>query len=244
LIIVGTTTLPAVGGSLTLHTSMGTGAILSANVEPPAFVKFLTAPYEALNGNEFVFVRLRTGANLAKARASLEKIVRVGNRALAALPNGDGAGDYGQLLNVQYPAEIENYRVMGATPVILALGLALGAIVALGLSLIASVRRRLRDLALLRSLGLLQRQLVSTIAWQASTVGVFGAVIGIPLGVLLGRWLWTLFARNIYAVPEPTVSVVSLALVALITLVLVNVVALAPARIAARTSTAQLLRSQ
>jgi hypothetical protein len=244
LIIVGTTTLPAVGGSFTLHTSMGTGAILSANVEPPAFVKFLTAPYEALNGNEFVFVRLRTGANPAKARASLEKIVRVGNRALAALPNGDGAGDYGQLLNVQYPAEIENYRVMGATPVILALGLALGAIVALGLSLIASVRRRLRDLALLRSLGFLRRQLVSTIAWQASMVGVFGAVIGVPLGVVLGRWLWTLFARDIYAVPQPTVSVVSLALVALVTLVLVNLVALAPARIAARTSTAQLLRSQ
>jgi hypothetical protein len=43
----GTTTLAAVGGSFALHTSMGTGAILSANVEPPAFVKFLTAPYEA-----------------------------------------------------------------------------------------------------------------------------------------------------------------------------------------------------
>jgi hypothetical protein len=244
LIIVGTTTLPAVGGSFTLHTSMGTGAILSANVEPPAFVKFLTAPYEALNGNQFVFVRLRAGATAAMARASLEKIVSVGNRALAALPNGDGAGDYGRLLNVQYPAEIENYRVMGATPVILALGLALGAIIALGLSLIASVRRRLRDLALLRSLGFLRRQLVTTIAWQASVVGVFGAVIGIPLGVVLGRWLWALFARNIYAVPEPTVSVVSLVSVALVTIALVNLVALVPARIAARTSTAQLLRSQ
>ena len=106
----------------------------------------------------------------------------------------------------------------------------------------ARVRRRRRDLALLRTLGFSRRQLMATIAWQASVAGVTGVVIGVPLGVVLGRWLWTLFARNIYAVPRPTVSVISIVIVALSALVLANVVAAVPGRIAARTSTAQVLR--
>ena len=71
-----------------------------------------------------------------------------------------------------------------------------------------------------------------------------GIVVGIPLGVVTGRWLWDLFARQIYAVPYPTVSVPSLALVALGTLLLANVVAAVPARNAARTPTALMLRAE
>ena len=42
------------------------------------------------------------------------------------------------------PAEIANYRSMGTTPAILGVTLAAGAVVALGLTLVASVRRRRR----------------------------------------------------------------------------------------------------
>jgi ABC-type lipoprotein release transport system permease subunit len=66
----------------------------------------------------------------------------------------------------------------------------------------------------------------------------------VPLGILLGRWLWTLFARNIYAVPEPTVSVLSVTIVAISALALANIVAALPGRSAARTSTAQVLRGE
>ena len=71
-----------------------------------------------------------------------------------------------------------------------------------------------------------------------------GIVIGIPLGIVAGRWLWTLFARQIYAVPYPTVSVLSIVLVAVGTVVLANVVAAVPARTAARTSIALVLHSE
>jgi ABC-type lipoprotein release transport system permease subunit len=83
---------------------------------------------------------------------------------------------------------------------------------------------------------------MATIAWQASVAGVTGVVVGVPLGIVLGRWLWTLFARNIYAVPRPTVSVVSIFIVGLSALLLANIVAAVPGRIASRTSTAQVLR--
>ena len=43
---------------------------------------------------------------------------------------------------VQRPAKIVNYRSMGATPLILGLGLTVGTVAALGLTLVASVRRR------------------------------------------------------------------------------------------------------
>jgi putative ABC transport system permease protein len=55
---------------------------------------------------------------------------------------------------------------MGATPVLLAAGLAAGAVAALGLTLTASVRRRRRDLALLKALGFTRRQLAACVAWQ------------------------------------------------------------------------------
>jgi ABC-type antimicrobial peptide transport system permease subunit len=197
-----------------------------------------------LNGPAIVFVRLRKGVSREKALASLRKIAAVGNRAFAAVPNGNGAGDNVFVTTVQYPAEIENYRSIGSTPAVLALTLALGAVVSLGLTLTASVRRRRRDLALLRTLGFTRRQLMAALAWQASVAAVIGVIVGIPLGAVLGRWLWTLFARTIFAVPEPTVPIVSVLVVALSALILANVVAALPGRSAARTSTAQILRDQ
>ena len=72
----------------------------------------------------------------------------------------EGPNAYGgtlQLLGPQRPAEIVNYRSMGTTPGLLAGGLAVGAVAALGLTLVASVRRRRRELALLKSFGFTQR---------------------------------------------------------------------------------------
>jgi ABC-type lipoprotein release transport system permease subunit len=83
-----------------------------------------------------------------------------------------------------------------------------------------------------------------TIAWQATVAGVAGVVVGVPLGIALGRWLWTLFARYINAVPEPTIPVISVIIVSVCALLLVNIVAALPAQIAARVSTAQVLRGE
>jgi hypothetical protein len=71
-----------------------------------------------------------------------------------------------------------------------------------------------------------------------------GIIVGVPLGILIGRQLWTLFARSINAVPDPTVPTVSVILVVLGSLIFANLVALIPGRIAARTSTALTLRAE
>jgi ABC-type lipoprotein release transport system permease subunit len=245
LVIVGTATLPAVGYSSVIadHTSMGTGVLASVNFLPSSIVQGgNTDP--TLNGPDLVFVRLRNGVASAAGLASLQRIATASDRDLAAVPDGGGQGDTVSVVGVQRPAEIVNYRTMGSTPALLASALAGGAILALGLTLAASVRRRRHDLALLKTLGFTQRQLAAAIACQASVAAVIGIVIGVPLGIVLGRWLWTLFARQIYAVPQPTVPVLSVGLVAIGALVLANVVAALPGRSAGRTATAVLLRAE
>ncbi len=148
------------------------------------------------------------------------------------------------VLPVQRPAEIVNYRSMGAMPAILAGGLAAGAVLGLGLTLIASVRRRRRDLALLKTLGFTRGQLAAVVAWQSTVIAVVGLVIGVPVGIAAGRWLWLAFAHQLSAVPDPVIPAGSIALAVVAALVLANLVAALPGRAAARTPAAIVLRAE
>jgi hypothetical protein len=223
---------------------MGTGGLVPAGIEPPAMHRFLRQPNPTLNGPAEVFVRLKNGVTPAAGRRSMQQIATAGTKAFEALPSSLYDGQSVDVLPVQYPAEIENYRTIGATPAFLATGLAAGATAALGLTLIASVRRRRRDLALLKALGLTHRQLASCVAWQSTVAVAAGAVAGIPAGVASGRWLWILFAHQINAVPDATVPALSILYVGLGALALGNLVAALPGTIASRTPAALVLRAE
>ena len=123
-------------------------------------------------------------------------------------------------------------------------GLAAGAVAGLGLTLIASVRRRRRDFALLKTLGFTRGQLAAAVAWQSSVVAVVGLVIGVPVGIAAGRWLWLAFAHELSAVPDPVVPASSIVLAAAGAMVLANLVAALPGRVAARTPAAIVLRAE
>ncbi len=246
LLIVGTATFPAIGFASTVsdHTSMGSGAYFSFQMFPKQFDAAINSgPDPALDGPNLALVRIRQGVPQVAALASLQHIAAAANKVYAAAEGGPG-GNQLAVQSVQRPAEIANYKTIGLTPTVLVSGLALGAIVALALTLLASVRQRRRDLALLKTIGFVRRQLAAAVAWQATVAAVVGILVGIPLGIVTGRWLWDLFARQIYAVPYPTVSVPSVFLVAFGTLVLANVIAAVPARNAARTPTALMLRAE
>ncbi len=239
--IVGVATMPAVGNAGTLHVSMGTGAILSSAVEPPAFRRALENPDPLLNGVALAVVRLRRGAPTAAGLTSLRRVAAAGTAILQRDPN---AGGQFLVLGVQQPAEILSYASTGDTPLLLAAGLAGGAFVALALTLAASVSRRRRELALLKTFGLTQGQLAAVVAWQASVAAVVGIAVGVPGGILVGRWLWILFAREIFVVPDATIPAAQIALVALAALVLANLAATWPGRRAAQTPTAIVLAAE
>lgn len=244
--IVGTATFPAIGFASTVsdHTSMGTGVLIPFQTLPKAFVAAIdSGPDPALVGPNLVFVRMRAGVPPSVALANLHRVVAAADRAFAHAQGGS-VGNAVVVQGVQRPAEIVDYGTIGLTPWLLVTGLVLGAVAALTLTLVASVRQRRRDLALLKTIGFVRRQLALAVAWQATTAALVGIVVGIPLGIVIGRWLWDLFAQQISAVPYPTVSVLSVAVVALGTLLLANLVATIPARNAARTPTALMLRAE
>jgi hypothetical protein len=231
--IVGTATMPAVGiAGVTGHPSMGTGAVVPYQLIPESVRnQFATTP----SGPNVVFVRLKPGTDTAVAVRSLNRIAHK-----ISLPTNYGAS----VIAVQRPAEIVNYRSMGATPLLLGLALTAGAVTALGLTLVASVRRRRRAMAMLRTLGFTGRQLAATLAWQATVAVGIGLVVGVPLGIVVGRLLWDLFAGRIYVVPSPTVPALVIGAIAVGALVLGNLVAAIPGRMAARTPAALLLRAE
>ncbi|MGC1419193.1 MAG: FtsX-like permease family protein [Acidimicrobiales bacterium] len=242
LVIVGTATLPAVGYSsfVAEHTSMGTGALIPLDFTNVPFSGHSADPN--LNGPELVFVTMKAGVSQSAGRQDMQRIVRAANRVFAADKNAQGNSV--EVLGVLRPVQIVNYRSIGSTPVFLAAGLALGAVLALGLTLASSVRRRRRDLALLKTFGFTHRQLASAVAWQATTTALIGVVVGLPVGVVIGRQLWTLFARSIYAVPDPTIPWLSVVAIGFGTLVFANLVAVLPGRSAASTPAALALRAE
>jgi ABC-type lipoprotein release transport system permease subunit len=192
-----------------------------------------------------VFVRVRGGLDAAQGQAAVQRLTNAANRILAAQPqNSVCGGNVASTIGVQHPAQIVNYRSMGTTPLLLAAVLALAAVVALALALGSSVRRCRRDLAQLKVLGFVQRQLSAAVAWHASIAVGIGIVVGIPLGIVIGRWLWILFAEEIGAVPDPTVPVLSVIVAAIVALVLGIAAAVVPGRRAARTATALVLHEE
>jgi len=227
--IVGTATLPPIGVTGSSHLEMGTGAVLSDRLIPPAARNL----FETTPGPNAILIRTKSGAS----QTALRSIESIGRRL-------DIAQNGGSVLGVQRPAQILNYGSLGTTPLFLGAALAAGAAAALAITLVTSVRRRRRDLAILKTLGFTRVQLATAVAVQAGVAAVIGCAIGIPAGIALGRVLWNLFAGEISAVPDPTVPTGTIVTIGVVAIVLAIVVAMLPGRIAARTATTQLLRSE
>src|SRR5581483_11671759 len=117
--------------------------------------------------------------------------------------------------------------VLAGLLVVLAIG-------ALGITLLTSVRRHRRDLAVLKTIGFVRPQVSATVAWQATTLAAGALVIGIPGGVALGRWTWRLVASNAGSVSPPVVPLAAVLAVIPATLLVANLLAGGPAWAAGR----------
>jgi hypothetical protein len=231
LTIVGTATMPTIGGPGP-HLEMGTGAVLDYRLIPPAARNPFNDP---VVGPESIFVDVRAGSSLGQLDRSLQNMT-------GPLSNNFNFGVF--VASLLRPAEIVNYRSMGSTPALLGSALCVGALAALSLTLLASVRRRRRDLALLKALGFTKWQLATAIAWQSSVAVAIGTLVGVPIGIALGRFLWDLFANEIHAIPQPAVPSLSVAAIAGGGLILANLIAAVPGAIASSTRTSVLLRAE
>jgi hypothetical protein len=175
-----------------------------------------------------VLVRFPQGSSLEEGVAGLEQ-------------------RFGHVFDVEsrtLPQDVQYLRNVRPLPKALAAFLVLLGVGALGHVLTSTVRRRRRDLAVLRALGFRPLQVAGCVTWQAVTVSVVALVIGIPLGIAAGRWSWRWVADStplFYAPPlAAAVAVVSVPAA----LLLANAMAALPARRAARLRPADVLRAE
>ena len=237
--IVGTVTLPSFGVALTEHVSLGRGAMLSEH-DLLATQGLSTAPATSPDTSSqadpsAMAIDLKPGTTPAQ-RARLVQWITSHN------PDGTPGGTY-ELTHYR-AAAIENASQMGGQPLSLALGLTAAAVLSLALTVLSSVRRRRRELALLKALGMTRRQLREVIAWQTTLTLVVAVVIGVPAGIAAGRWAWHAFAGSLGVVPVTVIPVTILLAGAAVLLLAGNLLAIVPAAVAARTVPAAALRAE
>lgn len=172
-------------------------------------------------------VRVRDGSDRQAAVASL-------NREVPAVVTDAS----------EAPKEIADFGRVDAMPSLLALLLGVVGVATLIHLVAVVVRRRRRETAVLKTLGLVRRQVGEVVAWQATTLAAIGVLVGVPLGIVAGRAVWSAFADGLGVVPEPSVPIVVLAVITLATLLVANLAALVPARMASTTPAAIALRAE
>lgn len=141
------------------------------------------------------------------------------------------------------PSEVNNLDLVRSMPRAMVAVLAVFAVLAAVHALVTTVRRRRQDLAVLRSLGFVGRQLAATVAIQATALAAAGLLFGVPLGIVGGRLAWRAVADRIGVINHPETPALALAAVVAIALVVVNLAALRPSSRAKRIPPATILRS-
>jgi hypothetical protein len=220
--VVGTVIVPP---TPYLATGLGEGAALAL----PGFVRIDPGAARQLGRLPFL-VRFAPGVSRDAGLAAVANDIK-------GLPNPFVFG-------AERPANVVSLASIAGLPVALSGLLALIAAGTLAHTLASSIRRRRRDLAILKSLGFIRRQVRHAIAWQATTIAAIALLIGLPTGIAGGRWAWRVFAAQLGVLPEPAVPLTAIFIAIPAALALANLIAAAPGRAAARTQSATVLRSE
>lgn len=124
--------------------------------------------------------------------------------------------------------DLMNLERVGYLPGLLAGLVALLALGTVAHALVMSVRRRRRDLAVLKTLGFVRGQVSQTVAGQATTFALVAGLLGLPLGIAGGRWAWRVVAEQLGVATGPVVPAGSVLAIAIVALLVANLVAAGP----------------
>jgi len=228
-VIVGRAVFPYFGQGSFTPTDLGQGALVTASLlEPQA---------SAANGAgyNFVLVRFDHGPRQAADMADFERAM---GPFCATVEQGTC------LITDQRPNSIVNYARIDGTPEVLAGVLALLGLAVLAQFAMASARRRRRDFAILRTLGLLRAQLIAVTTWQAAAMTGLALLVGLPLGVAGGHWAWGLFAGEAGLSTAAITPLPLLLLTVPVAIAAAIVITLPSGRRCARLNPAAVLRSE
>ena len=238
--VTGLVVLPPVGAFLSDRAELGNGVLTSgpfftALLQQGEAAANLPAGGLTTNSGGFVGIDLRDGTDPDAFVASLTTDLR----------NWDANQVQPFVFTSPvHPPQIADIGSMRAGPVLLAALIALGGIVGLVLALHRAARTRRHELAVLRALGCGRAEVRGSLRWQAISIAAVALVVGVPVGVVVGRLVWHSFAVGLGVAPSPRVAVLPLLLVGLVTLGVATIAATWPARVVARTSAATALRGE
>jgi len=214
--VVGTTVLPSIGAA----NPLAGGALFTVG-------GLDRVAKDDVDRDNYVIVRLDPAANetavfrrLAETHANLDPI------------------------SASVPAEIERLRQIDMFPGILAGLTVVIAGIAMTYTLVVSVSRRRRELAILRTIGFTKGQVRATVAWQATTLAAIGLMLGIVLGFVVGERVWHTVADDLGVSPSIAVPAVGVVLLVPLTVLVANAIAAFPGGSAARTPPAVTLRAE
>ena len=140
--------------------------------------------------------------------------------------------------------DVTNLTAISNTPWVIALLVAALAVAALGHALISLVRRSDGAIGVLRALGFTRGQVARALCWRASLLAALAALVGVPVGVIAGRWGWRILADRMGFVDPPVVHVWAPALAAVVLVLVANAIALGPGLRAVRHRVAESLSAE
>ena len=133
-----------------------------------------------------------------------------------------GCADPTCILTDGRPTEIDGYRNARGLPPAIGIVLILLLVATLTHVLVTTMRRRAADLAVLRALGCVPRQLASILRWQALVLTGTALALGIPIGLVASGFAWRAFTNQLGIAPG---TVVPLAALTILTLVMLSLAA-------------------
>lgn len=142
------------------------------------------------------------------------------------------------------PSDIEGLARLRSLPVVLASLLVLVVGVTVANAMVVAVRRRRRDIAILRSLGSTRGNVTAVGVWQGVTIGVTALAFGMPIGVVVGRWCWARLANGFGTLAEPVVPPPGVLALVVVVLLLAALSGLAPIRAGLRHRPATVLHGE
>jgi hypothetical protein len=183
--VVGTATFAAISQQGTDEARLGVGALVTT----PTFERLLGSD---ANLPEWTVATLAAGATLEDVIADNPDGVE---DALGVSTRWYGDARPAELLQLDEASPV----LAGAVAVALLL-----LITVLAQGAWARTRASSSELSVLQALGCSRAQLARTAAWQAVPAGLGALVVGLPLGVAIGRLAFSAFARSIAVVDDPS----------------------------------------
>ncbi len=222
----GPVRLRVVGESLPLDPQSERGLGGTLLVTPGAFRELV--PADVTVSHEAA-VRFAPGADRAAAVRFLRR---------------EHPGSYTDESRPARPTEVRDLAQLGSLPFVIGVSVLAVGVAALAHALVTAVRRRRRDLGVLRTIGFTRRQLATTVLVMAVAISLGALALGVPLGLVVARLVWGAVATGIDVAPGAVVPVPAIGAAAVGAVVVAVLAAWLPARAAARVRPAEALRGE